>query len=174
MDSQSDSRDITSLSSYSELLNYIEWGYNRDSERLPQINLGMIYAEDSHMPLHYQVYPGSIRDVSALKNILSYLSHFSLSEILFVSDRGFYSTANFSDMDGVGIKFIIPMPGTVSAFETLHSENQRKPANPNNAFVLKDAVFFHAQEQIKVNKAPFQAHIYFNEQTRTDGYAEYP
>ncbi len=31
--------DITSLSSYSNFLEYIEWGYNRDHEKLPQLNL---------------------------------------------------------------------------------------------------------------------------------------
>lgn len=30
--------DITSLSSYSELLEYLEWGDNRDHENLPQLN----------------------------------------------------------------------------------------------------------------------------------------
>ena len=27
--------DITSLSSYSELIEYLEWGYNRDKDHLP-------------------------------------------------------------------------------------------------------------------------------------------
>jgi transposase len=33
---------------------------------------------------------------------------------------------------------------------------------------LKDTVLFHVQEQIKINKLPFQAHIYFNEQRRSE------
>jgi len=33
--------DITSLCSYSKLIEYIEWGYNRDSEKLAQVNLGL-------------------------------------------------------------------------------------------------------------------------------------
>lgn len=48
--------DITSLSSYSVLLNEVEWGYNRDHEYLPQIHLGVIYADTTNMPLYYQVY----------------------------------------------------------------------------------------------------------------------
>lgn len=34
--------DITSASSYSELIDDVEWGYNRDHDHLPQINLCML------------------------------------------------------------------------------------------------------------------------------------
>ena len=34
--------DITSVSSYSEQNEYVRWGYNRDNEKLPQINLELI------------------------------------------------------------------------------------------------------------------------------------
>ncbi len=43
--------DITSLSSYSELSDFVEWGYNRDGENLPQINLGMIWTDKNNNKL---------------------------------------------------------------------------------------------------------------------------
>lgn len=52
--------DVTSISSYSQNIREVEWGYNRDKERLPQINMGMYYGEESCLPLYYRVYPGSI------------------------------------------------------------------------------------------------------------------
>ena len=54
--------DVTSISSYSQNIREVEWGYNRDKERLPQINMGMYYGEESCLPLYYRVYPGSIWD----------------------------------------------------------------------------------------------------------------
>ncbi|GAI85050.1 unnamed protein product, partial [marine sediment metagenome] len=39
--------DITSFSSYAKNLDFLEWGYNRDREKLPQINFGVIYGEPS-------------------------------------------------------------------------------------------------------------------------------
>jgi transposase len=81
--------DITSLSSYAELIDYVEWGYNRDEERLPQINFGVFYyAEQAQLPLHYQLYPGSLPDVTTLKNILTYLESFQLTQMLLVLDPG--------------------------------------------------------------------------------------
>jgi hypothetical protein len=31
--------DVTSISTYSQSIDIAEWGYNRDKERIPQINL---------------------------------------------------------------------------------------------------------------------------------------
>ena len=39
--------DITSISSYSNNIDMVEWGYNRDRESLPQINIDMIFGEPS-------------------------------------------------------------------------------------------------------------------------------
>ena len=59
--------DVTSISSYSSNIRELEWGYNRDKERLPQINMGMYYGEESGLPLYYRVYPGSVAETAHLK-----------------------------------------------------------------------------------------------------------
>ncbi len=117
--------DITSLSSYSELSDFVEWGYNRDGENLPQINLGMIYAEDCRLPLHYQIYPGGIRDVSTLKNMVRHLKLSDLKQMIFMPDRGFYSGQNVSDMKEAELVFVIPMPRTLKRYGELHARNRR-------------------------------------------------
>ncbi|MFZ2654627.1 MAG: hypothetical protein WAX69_06885, partial [Victivallales bacterium] len=52
--------DITSISSYASHEGLQEFGYNRDGESLPQINMGMIYGDDEDLPLGYRIYQGSI------------------------------------------------------------------------------------------------------------------
>ena len=44
--------DVTSISSCGKGMLNAEWGYNRDKEKLPQINLGMYYGEESMLPLY--------------------------------------------------------------------------------------------------------------------------
>ncbi len=44
--------DITSESSYSELIEDAEWGCNRDHEQLPQANLCMMVGETSRLPVN--------------------------------------------------------------------------------------------------------------------------
>ena len=63
--------DITSISSYSEAIPFVRYGYNRDGEKLPQVNLLMLTGERSHLPIGYRVMPGSIKDVNALKESLA-------------------------------------------------------------------------------------------------------
>ena len=38
--------DITSVSSYSELNDMTRYGYNRDGESLPQVNIAMLFGEN--------------------------------------------------------------------------------------------------------------------------------
>jgi transposase len=155
--------DITSLSSYSELIEIMEWGYNRDLEKLPQINLGVVFDENSKMPLHYQIYPGSIHDVSTLSNTLKYLELYGLKDIIFVLDRGFYSAHNIKEMNKNKISFISPMPFSVKIASALVSKNNTKLNNTENAFVFKKDLLFHVQEKIFINDVSLSAHIYYND-----------
>jgi len=119
--------DITSISTYSVGQDFAEWGHNRDHESLPQINLGMVYSDRPGMPLGYRVYPGSVGDVTTLKNLLHYLKHdLHLSHSRMVMDRGFFSSANIRNMDAGGYDYLIPVPsGTRIAKEILLQTEDR-------------------------------------------------
>jgi len=161
--------DITSISSYSDLFDYVEWGYNRDDENLPQINLGVVYTEDTNFPLYYQIYPGSISDVSTLKNILKNLEILKLTKTIFVLDRGFYSASNLIDMKLSKINFIIPLSRSTKIFSSLLLHNKQKLSNPLNLFVFNEEVLFYVQESISINDSlDVEAHVFVNEQKRSE------
>ncbi len=42
--------DITSVSSYSESLSQVQWGNNKEDDRLPQLNLALVFGETSNSP----------------------------------------------------------------------------------------------------------------------------
>ena len=85
--------DVTSISSYSKQISELEWGYNRDKEKLPQINMGMYYGESSRFPLYYRIYPGSISDKTHLKYMTENQSFTESGKIRYVMDRGFNANA---------------------------------------------------------------------------------
>jgi len=62
--------DITSISSYSELNEYIKYGHNRDNEKLPQLNLALLFGQKNCLPVYFQRMPGNITDVTTLNNLL--------------------------------------------------------------------------------------------------------
>ncbi len=105
--------DIISVSSYSEFINFVRWGYNRDKEDLPQINPLMLTGVNTHMPVYYRVLPGSIKDVNTLEDSLANISVLDDSQYHFVMDKGFYSENNLDAMYGSNKKFLIGVPFTV-------------------------------------------------------------
>jgi transposase len=105
--------DITSVSSYSELIDFLRRGYNRDKEKLPQVNLLMVSGEMSRIPLFYKVLPGSIKDVSTLIGTLGLLDMLDSRIPHVVMDKGFYSEDNVDGLYDRHIKFLLGVPFTV-------------------------------------------------------------
>jgi transposase len=99
--------DVTSFSTYANGIRDAEWGYNRDGEDLPQINLGCYLGQESELPVFYVTYPGSIVDKSHLPYMMAYNGELGISDVGFVMDRGFCSTANVQYMHGAGLPFVL-------------------------------------------------------------------
>jgi transposase len=160
--------DITSLSTYSKNIEFAERGYNRDGDNLPQVNLGMVYNIPGDLPLLYSIYPGSIPDVVTFENMEKRLATITpKGKILFVLDRGFYSTKNLLRLTSFG-KFIIPLPiRTKVAKELIDSvkENIQKPAN---AFQLDKQLLYSLPGVIELENAKYNAHVYFSERRKSD------
>jgi transposase len=103
--------DITSTSSYSELIGDVEWGYNRDKEDLPQVNLCMLMGETSGLPVYQTTYSGSLSDVSTLEATLDKFAAITDDKpILTVMDKGFYKKKHVTKMLEMKHKFIIAVP----------------------------------------------------------------
>ncbi len=158
--------DITSISSYSKLIESVEWGYNRDKEKLPQINFGMVFGQLTMLPIFYNVYQGSIRDVSTLKNILKFLSQFKLSAVTFTLDKGFYSSDNISELKRRKLHFIIPLTFTVDKAYELIEKHQGKITDISNAMRVNKQILYCVRDKISINQYLLNAYIYFNKKKR--------
>jgi transposase len=99
--------DITSISSYSACLNQVKYGRNKDHDRLPQINLALLYGEKSNIPFYYRKLPGNITDVKTVKNLLADLDFLGYKKTKLVMDRGFYSEENINALYLNHLKFLI-------------------------------------------------------------------
>lgn len=83
--------DITSISSYSECLKQVQYGNNEEGDRLPQLNLALVFGETSNLPFYYRKLAGKIPDVKTLKILLAEPDILGYSKVKLVMDRGFYS-----------------------------------------------------------------------------------
>jgi transposase len=102
--------DITSISSYSKCNEYIKHGYNRDGEKLPQLNLAMLFGQKSGLPVYFQRMPGNITDVVTLQNLLKTFKAMELTSPNCVMDRGFYSKKNVDALLKEKAKFTLAVP----------------------------------------------------------------
>ena len=99
--------DTTSISSYSELLQQVRRGKNKDHDPLPQINLALLYGQESGLPFYYRKLAGNISDVSTVKQLLKDMEFLGQKNIKFVFDRGFYKGQNINDLYTERIKFLM-------------------------------------------------------------------
>jgi len=130
--------DITSLSSSSKLLECLEYGYNRDNDGLPQINLSLVMDQNKGIPVRYDIYPGSIADISTLKNTFVRLKKAGSQQFRLIMDRGFFSQTTLAELIHDNIPFILPATIQLTSIKELMSKSQNK---------VKQAEYLHKHEK---------------------------
>lgn len=105
--------DTTTLSSYSKCLNQVKYGKNKEHDPLPQMNLALLFGEQSNLPFYYRKLPGNITDVQTVKKLLADMDFFAYKKIKLVMDRGFYSEANINALYQHHLKFLIGVKVTL-------------------------------------------------------------
>jgi len=154
--------DVTSVSSYTEQNEYVRWGYNRDNEKLPQINLGLLYGQDSRLPAYYRSLPGSISDVSTLKTTVSALDFIGQAKLTFILDRGFYSQTNVDALFEAKYNFIVAVPRR-KWVERLYDEYRVDIVSSKNRHTVRgNEVLYMATKLYSWKGRRCYAHIYFN------------
>ena len=99
--------DITTISSYSKLLRQVQYGWNKEHDRLPQLNLALVFGEKSNLPFYYRKLAGNIPDSKTVKNLLTELDILGFSKVKLIMDRGFYSEDNINALFKEHLKFVI-------------------------------------------------------------------
>ena len=99
--------DTTSISSYSETLKQAQYGFNKEGDSLPQINLAMLFGEQSGLPLYYRKLAGNIPDVKTVKTLLADMGDLGFEKVKLVMDRGFYSADNINGLFKEHLKFLV-------------------------------------------------------------------
>lgn len=99
--------DVTTISSYSEVLKQVKNGKNKEHDRLPQINLALLFGEESGLPFYYRKLPGNITDVKTVKQLMHEFDVMGYRKVNVILDRGFYSKKNIDELYRHHQKFVI-------------------------------------------------------------------
>jgi len=107
MDKEYLAYDISTISSYSQCLKQVVYGKNKEHDKLPQLNLALVFGQESNLPFYYQKLSGNIPDVVTLKTLLADLAVLGFNKLSLVLDRGFYSEPNINALFRDHMKFIL-------------------------------------------------------------------
>jgi transposase len=99
--------DSTSLSTYSQGLTFARKGKNKEHDHLDQINLLLVFGQQSRIPVFYRALPGNIADVSTVIKLIRDLATLGMGKVKLIMDRGFYSAQNISALYRKHYKFLM-------------------------------------------------------------------
>ena len=117
--------DVTSVSSYSELIKQVARGYNRDGEALKQVNTGLFMDGTTGLPLYCTWYDGSVNDASSFRNVLKEAQERGLDKNVTVVGDGIFSDSKcvafmaergYTMIVGISAERIAGVYGEISAW----------------------------------------------------------
>ena len=88
-----------------------EFGHEKEVGKKPIFNFSIAYDKKNRLPLFYEVYPGSINDMSQLQSMLEKAEAYGYKNAGFILDRGYFSEPNIRFMERNGYDFIIMVKG---------------------------------------------------------------
>jgi transposase len=158
--------DITSTSSYAEMIDSVEWGYNRDKENLPQINICLLMGYQSRYPIYQTVYGGSLKDVSTLQATISTFKALAGEKpMIAVMDKGFYSAKNINAMlsEKQHVDFAIAVPFTGKFAKGLVKSESKDIDTLDNTIVNgKETLRAVTKVRKWDSEHRIYAHVYYN------------
>ncbi len=105
------SYDSTNKNSQAGAIDLMEFGKAKVDEGVPVLNLALAFDKTNQIPLFYELYPGSVNDVSQLKQMVDKIVAYNYRSLGIIIDRGYFSRTNLEYMDSLGINFLIMIKG---------------------------------------------------------------
>ena len=127
--------DVSSISSHAKEMTTVEFGYNRDREKLAQFNLGLFCDELNKLPLYYNRYNGSLTDKTNLSYVLDNAKAVGIKRVKMIVDGGFWDKDCFRSLNKHCAAFTVGMPAHFKESQALldeHAGNVGKYANELN------------------------------------------
>jgi transposase len=155
--------DITSISSYATANEYVRWGHNRDNEKLAQINLAMLYGQNSALPAYYRRIQGNITDVATLTTTIDNLDFLGSTKLFFILDRGFYSEKNVDALLEKRYRFILMVRTDRAWVRDVIDQYCDQVASPEKYRQTgEDEVLYMVSHLYKWGGRRCYAHLYYN------------
>ena len=118
------SYDSTSKQCEAGDLRIVEKGHSKENEETDIFNYAIAYDTKNREPLFYELYPGSINDISQFQCTVDKAVGYGYKNIGFVLDRGYFSRENINYLEDNDYSFIMMLKGKVDLVQKWILENK--------------------------------------------------
>jgi transposase len=98
--------DSSTISTYSNSQNEARYGFNKAHDGLKTIKLLTLYSIENRQPIVFTKQPGNLPDVTSVTNAIRQLTALGVKTTEIITDNGYYSEQNFSELLQAGFDFI--------------------------------------------------------------------
>ncbi|KAA6336215.1 hypothetical protein EZS27_015621 [termite gut metagenome] len=136
----------------------------------------MVCCQNRGLPCFYNTFPGSIVDVSTLKNLLKYPEEYKLQDFILIMDGGFFTTSNILSIvnSPMGITVLQPVSFSLKKTKELVSQHAKSLRNTDTTFRYNEEIMHRLSVPICIENQQFTAHIFFNERVELDQRHHFP
>ncbi len=135
------SYDSTNKNCQAGDIDLVEYGNAKVDAGLPIFNYSVACDSANREPLFYELYPGSLNDISQLICMIDKAQGYGYRNIGFILDRGYFSKKNLSYMEQNGYSFLIMVKGMKDFIRGIIEENQGSFENCRGKYVDRYDVY---------------------------------
>lgn len=135
------SYDSTNKNCQAGDIDLVEYGNAKVDAGLPIFNYSVACDSANREPLFYELYPGSLNDVSQLICMIDKAQGYGYRNIGFILDRGYFSKKNLAYMDQNGYSFLIMVKGMKDFIRGIIEENQGDFENSRGRYIDRYDVY---------------------------------
>ncbi len=154
--------DLTSFSSHSENIDLLEYGYSRSDPDLPQVNVSLVEDRKSEMPIFYDIYPGSVVDITTVKNTVEVLKSAGIRDVTFIMDRGMFSSSNIDYLISGNMDFIMPATYSLNEVKRIALLSRRTVERGSNMIHISGSIIFAEKHKLRVGEHEINAWVYYD------------
>ena len=129
------SYDSTNKNCQAGDIDLLEYGNAKTDASLPIFNYSVACDSANKEPLFYELYPGSLNDISQLTCMIDKAHGYGYRNIGFILDRGYFSKGNLEYMEKNGYSFLIMVKGMKDFICEIVIENQGSFENSRGKYI---------------------------------------
>lgn len=154
--------DSTNFNTEAEDISLAEFGAAKDDPTKPQVNLAVAVSQADSTPLYYDLFPGSIIDLTECVQLVDQLHTFGYHNVGLLFDRGYFSETNVRELDSQGFDFMMMLREDQDYVRELIKEHANEIKDHPNTYICGMDIFGITVEDTLYDN-PRHFHIYYDE-----------